>query len=1778
MGSHSRRNLRSQVAHVGTLGVAAGSIVLAGTASAQGIEVDGQAYVAIKVATWQLTADGQALVTLSDGSTHSLAAGDFQIIDGQFYALESLVGPDGSGLLGAGLIAAGGAGALVIGALALTAGGNGNTGPAGSTQAQGTAVKGPLSDAFVYYDANGNGQFDTGEVSIRTGADGAYDLDLSQVSSHDSNASVIVTTDGRTIDTGSGAVLSGITLKATAGSSVATPLTTLMVETGLSSDALKQVLGLTGTADLANYNPYADDSGTDDALSTEKVSAQVASTLAGMTSVAVGSGASQAEAYDAALDALSSLISTHQAAGTVLDLTQSGDDSQLDQVRETFETNLADANDLDSALFDTVVRDVMAAISTVNSAISDLDDSDLTADGNKGASGLIQVLQDDIEQALATGGDIALADITDDGLEALIANLAPTDIALAGTNDDSEMSIAEDTGDLTLGALSAVDTDADGADSSGSVRFEIALVDGVAVSPDSSPFEIDDQNNLLFTDQPDFETKSSYSLTIHATDTGGKTFAETFVINVEDANDAAVISGDTSGSVTEDATLSASGRLSVTDENEGEGTFTVQTDADTDYGTFSINAAGAWTYTLNNDHAAVQALGDSDSIDDRITVTSADGTEQHIVVSIIGTNDAPLIKSFEPTIEEDTNLLIQVSDLASDAEEDTLNIIAVDNGTNGTAVLNENGTITFTPDVNHNGPASFRYTVSDGTDTSTGTVNVTVDPVNDAPVVEALNLEIDEDTDLVVGVADLLANARDADDDELSITAVGNEVGGTVVLNENGTITFTPAENYNGPASFRYTVSDGTTTIDGTVNVTVGPVNDAPVAVADSASTEEDRPLTIEVSDLLENDSDVEEDTLSISAVGNASNGQIEFNQIAKTITYTPNANYNGADSFEYTLSDGQGGTATGTVNVTVTAVNDAPVGKPDIVDTNEDTRLAIEVADLLANDDDIDEDTLRVVTVDNAVNGTVDLNGDVITFTPKLNFFTDTDAGNTASFTYNISDNAGGSAVDILVTVNVVPQPDEPGLRGPRTGDVTEDGSESDSGTVNVADPDKDESGFQVSTQTSNYGTFAISANGEWTYQINNAGRDVQALGGSETHEDTFTAQTIDGTEVEFTITINGTNDVPVLLGESEKSINVDERGVYTGYTPNATDQDENDEVTFAIAGPDGDLFEFAPETGELLFRSAPNFERPLGSEGGQNEELGNTYVVEIIATDDQGAQDSETIRINVTDVEESNPLAEFIQGLDANALLGSSVSILGDINGDGVDDLIVTRPGVAESYIVFGIDGGSILAKTDGSHIYDIVLTGGAVTSVATGDIDGDGLNDIVLGVSGARSAAGNAAGKTFVIYGKNTFDDQQTLVDPFNTSINLALEVEASTADGNPLGFVLEGANEGDLSGFAVAVTNNDLGTGPGQLLIGAPGFLSPYDSEDGSGAYEAQTGQVYVIQGQSGDARLYGSHSLADVGEENGLAGFYDTSEVDIGFRLSGFSLSSSGDINGDSIADFVGTGFDAIDGSLVAVALFGQDPWPNGPVDLSDPNQNPSVIVTGFGTNINSIDVEDASQLVSIIGDINGDGVDDVLVGDPHWSALDEGADAAIEDIGRSYVIFGPNLEAGQTQQSVVLDVVDDIVRGDGSLGFVINNAYQGEQHGYAVAAAGDVNGDDIDDLIVTNPGAVWTVPDGEGFNLVEAGAAIVIFGQQDGFDSMLDPWSVNGTDGFIIAGPTVSDAGFGTTVMSQPGDINNDGFDDIVLGLPEWSLDTADGTGAIYTIYGQSIFDSHVFF
>ncbi|MBB6310330.1 cadherin-like domain-containing protein, partial [Xanthobacter tagetidis] len=424
------------------------------------------------------------------------------------------------------------------------------------------------------------------------------------------------------------------------------------------------------------------------------------------------------------------------------------------------------------------------------------------------------------------------------------------------------------------------------------------------------------------------------------------------------------------------------------------GTFTFTPDAD-------FNGPASFTYTVSD------GKGGTD------TAT--------VAVSVTPVNDAPVAAGDTATTAEDTPLVIAAADLLAndaDIDGDTLSVTGVGGAVGGTVALDD-GEITFTPDADFNGDASFTYTVSDGKGgTDTATVNVTVTPVNDAPVAAADTATTAEDTPLVIAAADLLANDADIDGDTLSVTGVGGAVGGTVAL-DDGEITFTPNANFNGDASFTYTVSDGKGGTDtATVNVTVTPVNDAPVAAADTATTAEDTPLVIAAADLLANDADIDGDTLSVTGVGGAVGGTVALDD--GEVTFTPDANFNGDASFTYTVSDGKGGTDTATVNVTVTPVNDAPVAAADTATTAEDTPLVIAAADLLANDADIDGDTLSVTGVGGAVGGTVALDDGEITFTPDADFNGD------ASFTYTVSDGKGGTDT-ATVNVTVTPVNDAP-------------------------------------------------------------------------------------------------------------------------------------------------------------------------------------------------------------------------------------------------------------------------------------------------------------------------------------------------------------------------------------------------------------------------------------------------------------------------------------------------------------------------------------------------------------------------------------------------------------------------------------------------------------------------------------------------------------------------------------------------------------------------------
>ena len=217
---------------------------------------------------------------------------------------------------------------------------------------------------------------------------------------------------------------------------------------------------------------------------------------------------------------------------------------------------------------------------------------------------------------------------------------------------------------------------------------------------------------------------------------------------------------------------------------------------------------------------------------------------------------------------------------------------------------------------------------------------------------------------------DVVANDTDADGDILSVQSVTQGSNGSVVDNGDGTVTYTPDPDWNGVDTFGYTVGDGRGGTDtGMVTVTVTPVNDEPVAVDDSDSIAEDGSSTV---DVVVNDSDVDGDILSVLSVTQGSNGSVTDNGDG-TVTYTPDADWNGVDSFTYTVTDGAL-TDTATVTVTVAAVNDAPVAVDDSDGISEDGSSTV---DVLANDSDVDGDILSVQSVTQGSNGLVTDNGD---------------------------------------------------------------------------------------------------------------------------------------------------------------------------------------------------------------------------------------------------------------------------------------------------------------------------------------------------------------------------------------------------------------------------------------------------------------------------------------------------------------------------------------------------------------------------------------------------------------------------------------------------------------------------------------------------------------------------------------------------------------------------------------------------------------------------------
>lgn len=464
---------------------------------------------------------------------------------------------------------------------------------------------------------------------------------------------------------------------------------------------------------------------------------------------------------------------------------------------------------------------------------------------------------------------------------------------------------------------------------------------------------------------------------------------------------------------------------------------------------------------------------------------------------------------------------------------------------------------------------------------------------------------------------------------------------------------------------------------------------------------------------------------------------------------------------------------------------------------------------------------------------------------------------------------------------------------------------------------------------------------------------------------------------------------------------------------------------------------------------------------------------------------------------------------GGSANARAGFAADFIGDFNGDGFDDVIVGAYGVraggnslsGQSYIVFGTDTTPLaspfdltgLDGNDGFLIDGIDANDRSGFAVSrAGDVNGDGRDDVLIGAFAAARGGQAQAGEAYVVFGTD-----QTFAAGFNLA----------DLDGNN-GFVLGGVNANDRLGRSVAAAGDVNNDGRDDILIGA--FAADVGAVEDAGQAHVVFGKATPFAADLSVTALDGNNGFS----LNGIAGL----------DRAGYDVAGGGDVNGDGIDDILIGAYRAnVSGRADAgqtYVVFGDSTSPGASFDLSGLDGNNGFAIDGITAN------DTSGRSVAIAGDINGDGIDDILIGAPF------GDPPSRTDGGEAYVLFGSADPAPGTFDLSALD---------GNNGFLINGGAGGDNLGVSVAAAGDIDGDGIDDLIL---GAYNADLPGRG----AVGQAVIVLGSRDAFDAALDVAGLIEEDGFLINGILGNDnAG---RAVAGAGDFNGDGVDDLLIGAP----------------------------
>ncbi|HHF3021658.1 TPA: cadherin-like domain-containing protein, partial [Vibrio diabolicus] len=985
------------------------------------------------------------------------------------------------------------------------------------------------------------------------------------------------------------------------------------------------------------------------------------------------------------------------------------------------------------------------------------------------------------------------------------------------------------------------------------VEGEVAI-DSVSYSGSDGIFT--DNGDGTFSFAPNENFNGDVSLDVVVVDEDGATASTNASIDVLPINDAPV-SGDLAYSVDEDGsiTLSQEQLLAQAGDVDGDDLTASNLVVDGD-ATVTANDDGSFTITPD-----ANFNGDID-----ITFDINDGTDTIVATAdlkVNPVNDLPQPEDQAFTIGEDGVLTFTDQDLldgATDIDGDDLSVEGVTyTGADGVLTDNGDGTYSFAPNENFNGDVNFTFDVSDGTDTTSANIDVSVTPENDPPVAGSTSYTVHEDNSITISDEQLLANSSDVEGDVAVDSVSYSGADGVFQDNGDGTYTFSPNENFNGEVSLDVVVTDEDgATVATNANIDVLPINDAPVSGNLAYSVDEDNSITLSQEQLLAQASDVEGDALTASNLVVDGDATVTANDDG-SFTITPDANFNGDIDITFDINDGSD-TIVATADLTVNPVNDLPQPEDQAFTIGEDGVLTFTDADLLTGATDIEGDDLSVEGVTyTGADGVLTDNGDgTYSFAPNENFNGD------VNFTFDVSD--GTDTVTANIDVSVTPENDPP-VAGSTSYTVHEDNSITISDEQLLANSSDIEGGVDISsvTYSGNDGVFQDNGDGTYTFSPNENFNGEVNLDVVVVDEEGATDSTTAG------ITVLEVNDPPV-AGSTAYTVHEDNSITISDEQLLANSSDIEGGVDISsvtYSGNDG-VFQ---DNGDGTYTFSPN------------ENFNGEVNLDVVVVDEEGATDSTTAGITVLEVNDP-PIAgatsytideDEVITISAEQLLANSSDIEGEVALDSVSysgsDGIFTDNGdgtfsfapnanfdgdVSLDVVVVDEDGAtaSTNANIDVLPINDAPVSGNLAYSVdednsitlsqeqllaQASDVEGDALTATNLVVDGDATVTANDDGSFTITPDANfngdidiTFDindGSDTIVATADLTVNPVNDLPQPEDQAFTIGEdgVLTFTDQ-DLLDGATDIDGDDLSV-EGVSYTGADGVLT----DNGDGTY-------------------------------------------------------------------------------------------------------------------------------------------------------------------------------------------------------------------------------------------------------------------------------------------------------------------------------------------------------